>query len=525
MKTKISAVIIILFIGLCFSGCKKDFLELTPQGEMVYQNFFKTKTDALEALTGVYNMLGYEVNAVGVTGYDWVYGDIASDDASKGGENPADGPDIQEISNFTVNGGDDLLSEGYKYLYEGIFRANLVLLNVPTITDSSLTTGVKNRIIAEAQFLRAFYYFRMNIIWNGVPLVTTPLSSSQYKQPKATAAQIWAQIETDLKAAIPYLPHKNVAIASIGYDPSVDMGRATVGAAEALLAKTYIFEGKWSDAKTMCENIINSTEYDLETNYRNNFKYTDGFKNGIESVFEIQQGNGFKVNYDAPYNWANGDQGTGINIYQSPRGGDTKGFGGYGFNLPTVDLLNEFEPGDTRRKATVAMIGDTIDGLVFSRSIVYQNDTLAPVKYTIQRSHWAGEDCEGPSDLKIIRYADVLLWHAEACAHLGDPGNAAEADLKKIRNRAGLSDYPTDPRFTTDLLTAIYHERRVELGMEGHRFFDLVRTNRAATVLHGTAMQNVEGKSNFVAGKNEYFPLPSVEISLSGGALVQNPGY
>ncbi len=368
---------------------------------------------------------------------------------------------------------------------------------------------MRQRILAEAKFLRAYYYFELVTMYGGVPLVDKVLAPSEYNQPRAAADAIWAFIEQDLQEAVAVLPRKSEYGAQ-------DLGRATHGAALGLLTRAYLYQSKWMEAQAAAEELVGSGEYSLAEDFHRIFRKAG--ENGPGSIFEIQRsplGGG----YWGDVNGAN--EGNLTNIYQIARGT----FGGWGFNIPTQDFVDAFEPGDPRLKSTVFMEGDTMgDRGVFTKSATGQDHDYYAKKYFVSRSEHESINIgdplmNGESNDRIIRYSDLLLMHAEAAYHNGQE-DVARASLNAVRERARRHAAPgVLPDVTASgpaLLEAIYHERRVELGLEGLRFFDVVRQGRGPEVF---------GPLGFMSGRHEVFAIPDQQIALSNGILTQNPGY
>ncbi|MBN1131170.1 MAG: RagB/SusD family nutrient uptake outer membrane protein, partial [Chitinispirillaceae bacterium] len=287
-----------------------------------------------------------------------------------------------------------------------------------------------------------------------------------------------------------------------GYASS-DLGRATKGAANALLAKAHIFQSEWSQALDRAARVIDSKEYGLEPNYADNFKLSH--ENGIESVFEIQH---LEISTSA---YGDENEGQETSIYQGSR--NATFFTGWGFNCPTQDFVDEFEQNDPRLKATVVFDGD----IIYENTPVHQraDNSMSPTKmgarkYMLEYQATAPNISNAPANWRSIRFADVLLFHAEAANETGDAPTAL-GSLNKVRQRVSMPAVTATDQ--DELRQAIYHERRVELGLEGHRFYDLVRQGRAAEVL---------ADNGFVEGKHEYFPLPQLELDVCD-KLVQNP--
>jgi starch-binding outer membrane protein, SusD/RagB family len=506
---------LIAFLGI---GCQ-DFLTEKPKVGVTEDLYYLNDDDALASLYGVYDPLQWQQLDGTTWSFRWVYGDIVSDDSEKGGSDITDQPGWAAAENFEANGGTVVFQNEWKKNYQGIFRANLLISKVtgnPKITDPT-----KKAVIAEAKFLRAFYYFELVRLFGGVPIVTKTVASSESQIPRASVQEVYAQIEKDLKEAVIDLKEKSEQ------SPS-QYGRATKGAAKAYLVKAYIYQQKWTDAEPLAKEIINSGQYKIDTE-----KYQDVFKlageHGPGSIFEINFSGSTNDGWGA--SGANPtfgkDDGEGNVTNQMTR---ARGMGnGWGFNIPTDDFVNEFEPNDPRLTASIFREGEAYgDRGILSTKPVDQGGTGFPYiyytkKYFINKSEEAPntQEINGPSNERDFRFSDLLLFHAEAAFHKGDEVGA-KVSLNAVRARARMgAPNGTLPDVTatgTALLDAIYHERRVELGLEGHRFWDLVRTGRAGQVMRA------RGKS-FIDGKHELFPIPSTEISLSGGSLKQNPGY
>ena len=494
-------------ISFLLFSCSGNLEKLPEIGELDV-NFYQNEADALSALTAAYDPLQYNYTTI-VYHFRWFFGDLPSDDAIKGGSGQTDQPQLEDLSTFFATPSNIHLNADWTAKYIGIYRANLVLEKVPEIAEQNINEDIRQRILAEAKFLRAYYYFELVTMYGGVPLVTTVLSPSEYNQPRASATAVWSLIEQDLTEAAAVLPAKSEYA-------GFDMGRATRGAALGLLTKAYVYQTKWMDAQKSAEDLINSMEYSLDEDFDKIFLKAG--ENGPGSIFEIQRsplGGGF-------WGSVNGsNEGNLTNIYQIARGQ----FGGFGFNIPQQSLVDEFEPGDPRLHSTVFMEGDVMgDRGIFTKAATGFDHDYYAKKYFVSRSEH--EDINigdplmnGESNDRIIRYADVLLMHAEAAYHNGQEG-VARTSLNAVRARARRNASPgVLPDVTSSgatLLNAIYHERRVELALEGLRFFDVVRQGRGSEVF---------GPLGFVKGQHEVFPIPQQQIALSNGTLTQNPGY
>jgi len=494
-------------IAVALVACKQEFLEIKPLVGSTEANFFQNAADAESATIACYNNLQQEVTNVQGSAqlaphFRWYFGDICSDDSHKGGSGDGDEPDLFLFENFAGNSSSKLILGEWQVAYRGIAYCNLALDRIPTI---EMDETEKARFLGEASFIRAYWYFNLVTMFGDVPLILENLSPSEYQQGRTPAAEVWAQIEADLTYARENLPRRSeLSIA--------ETGRATWGAATSLLVKAHAYQQEWQACNDLALEVMTSGEYFLDPNYANIF--TEAGENGPGSIWEIQYMNA------SGGNWGNQLEGTFTNVWQRARGQ----FGGYGFNIPEQNFVDEFESGDPRLNATVFQVGDQMgDRGVFTLEATGFPHLYYPKKFFINASDEApfgDPNPNGYSNDRVIRYADVILFHAESSYHLGDEGMARNS-VNIIRSRARGGNQALLPSLTAavtgnDLLEAIYHERRVELGLEGHRFFDLVRTGRAPEAL---------GDWGFSTGTHEVFPIPEVEITLSGGLITQNNGY
>jgi hypothetical protein len=477
-------------------GSCSDFLEKPLQGELTQSNFPVTGSDALLATNAVYNTMRISNFNQGL----FPILDIMSDDGSKG-SNPDDAAaTVGPYDIFQPIPTEGNLSRWWNTLYQGVRRANVVLEKVPPIP---MDEALKSRYLGEAHFLRALFYFDLVRAWGDVPLVTG--TTPPIDLTRSPAAEIYDLIESDLLTAIGSLPEKSDYSAT-------DLGRATKGAARGLLAKVYLFQQDFVNAEKYALEVINSDQYELETN----FEDANGVngEQGVESVFEIGA---------LPFeNLANG--GNQFANVQGVRGNPNRG---WGFNRPTLDLQNSFEPDDPRLEATVIYLGETLDGITIlgdgptPDETRDDNDELIEIECYNQKV-WTPGVTVPPSfghNRRILRYADVLLIAAEALNENGNSGDALKY-LNNVRERArggNIAILPDIAETNKDVLRdIILEERRHELALEGHRFWDLVRTGKAESVL---------GPLGFVAGKNELLPVPQNEIDLTQKTITQNPGW
>lgn len=496
--------IIIALAALLPSACQKDFLDRKPLVGTTEENFYRTQADAIAAVNAAYAPLQFEISPAGH--FRWIWGDIMSDDAIKGGSGDNDANELLQLETFRGPANTENLESEWAADYEGIYRANVVLERVPGI---EMDGALKTRILGEAHFIRAWFYYNLVTMFGGVPLADHVLAPSEYNLPRAEASQIWELIESDLQTAASSLPVRS------GYALE-DLGRATKGAAQALLTKSYLWQKRWAEAETVANEFIQSNEYQLVADYANIF--TQAGENNAESVFEIQYMNASGGNWGKN----NANEGTFTPVFQRARGQ----FEGFGFNIPTEDFVQEFfKEGfeDPRLKSTVFRVGDAMgDRGIFTKDATggFPYDYY-PKKYFTYKSEdapFGDPNPNGGTNDRVIRFSDVLLMHAEAAAQNGnEPG--ARTSLNRVRARARGNASGILPDITASgqtLLDAIYRERRIELGLEGHRFFDLVRTGRAQTAL---------GPLGYQDGTHRVFPIPQSQIQATNGAITQNPGY
>lgn len=500
ITTKIAGV---LLAGLLFSSCEK-WVEYDPKDDfkITDQEYFKSEADYRAAAVGAYAPLQWLNQVVPV-------GDIISDNSVTGGESASDVLSLQQINNFTHNSVNSTTADLWQACYEGVNRANYMQqYKDKNPSGQSITFVGKDALYGEVYFVRAYYYFTLVKMFGGVPLFTDRrlTLSDQNNIQRATAADVYKQIETDLTNAIAVLP-----------SVQVEKGRATKYAAQALLGKVYLYQNKFAPAAAMLDNVINSGAFSLVSDF--NSIFLPGGENGPESVFEIQYSNG-----SATYDWGHVTRGQGNYAVQQCGVRGLNGSAampynpGWSTNLPTQNLAAAFAPGDKRKDVTILDIEaykNANPGFNITYQVApYQNTGLYNQKYLPRKGETSGQvELNYSNNYRTIRYADVLLMAAEAYSKSGND-TKAQNYLNQVRRRA-FGDLLHDITATgTALYDAILAERRLELAMEGERFFDLVRTGKAAAVL---------GPLGFVQGKHELFPIPQGEVDLAG--LAQNPGY
>lgn len=491
--------------ALCFfllsgllAGCS-DILEKEPLSLIDASNAYQSPGDAEMAITAAYNPLTN--NNWTVNGYmHWVLANVASDDAEKGGESGSDQLYAQQISLFNIPSDNEAIRFAWSSQYIGVHRANLVLEHVPAI---GMDEHLKERYLAEAKFLRAWYYFNLVKTFGDVPLVLQA-ELEAYDLARAPKQQVYDQIIQDLEEAIAVLPQASeYAVA--------DRGHATKGAAQAYLGKVYLYLHNFQKAEELFAAVIHSGEYNLDPDYYGMF-LRDG-ENSSEHIFQVQFLN---------------DQGAQPQNNQLSVVMGSRARNGWGFNLPTQDFVDAFEVGDPRLSNSVYKNGDMmIDDLVANVG----NSTTGYLnkKYYVPEYERVGGALQPGRDDIYMRFGKVLLWYAEAA---NENGHLQEAltSLNRVRARARGDNASILPDITETnkeaLREKIWHEQRVEFGQEFERFFELVRQGRAGAVLRAYAAKyNTKKGEGFRDGVNEIFPIPQSEINLSKGTLVQNPGY
>ncbi len=478
--------IIFTLVAFIAISCSDDFVEVTSENASS-DNYFNNEEQYQQALIGAYDLLQ-------ATYLNVMIGEIASDNTLAGGESANDVVGFQQIDKMTHTPVNQQLRDLWNWMFAGVNRANY-LLQYQDKTDFS----GRNEVVAQARFLRAYYYFELVKFFGAVPLVVDkPLEfGDQFNVPRTPATEVYDQIEADLIFAAENLPATQS-----------QAGRITSGAANALLGKAYLYQGQFDEAAAALEKVI-SGPYRLVEDYASIFEQEG--ENGPGSVFEIQytdkEGAGFGCLQCSEGNVAVGFNG--IRNFNGPTFDS-----GFSFNLPLQETVDSFEAGDIRKN--VAILDIEAFAAQFGATYVegYEHTGYYNRKYIARKGDLNTGDANltNPNNYRAIRFADVLLMAAEANYKKSaqDEGKAREY-LNRVRVRAQLEPIVLSGNA---LLEQIYKDRRSELVGEGHRFFDLVRTGRAAAAIDG-----------FVVGKNELFPIPAIEIQLAGDNWEQNPNY
>ncbi|MBN1950015.1 MAG: RagB/SusD family nutrient uptake outer membrane protein [Bacteroidales bacterium] len=564
----------VAFTILLFASCSEDFLNIKPIGKVNELSFFSDTANMDIAISGVYNAFQYKENLDLYDEYRMWLGSIASDEAECGGDNPTAWAEGYSYDDLSYSSSATVLKALYGAMFAGISRATQVIEQLPEakLIEGTDTTKINKRL-GEAHFLRAAYYFVLTRTYGGVPVVDHILLASEYNTiPRGTIKEVYTLMEEDLLKAIEYLPKESQWGAK-------DKGRATQGAAQALLAKMYVYESsyyayygtgdarmgavqdRWSEALDLCEQVISSGEYDLlgasgetyETFWSlssNGFRYLFSVEgnNNKESIFAIQH------TYDQiGYNM---NRGTALNMFVGTRSVylddeqtqlSSEGSHTWGFWVPTHKLYDMYHPEDVRRKVTIGegpnnatgYSGDSIyckpdefpEGWYVIVPTRYPATGLESFKYEIgpHLSSLQGLDWQGnPQNQYYLRYADVILLAAEAAMMTNDQAKALSY-FNMIRSRARNCGNGINPEDLTGTVSKqdIMDERLREFAIEGERFFDLVRWHEAYNVINGTRMEWWDESYNdliYEEPKHDFFPLPSTEVS-KNSVLKQYAGW
>lgn len=480
MKHNIHSTVLSLLLLMVCMSCD-DILDKEPLGRLDADNYFRTTDDAVQGVNATYKSL--LINNANNNFY-WAFGTLASEEALVGGNGSR--PGLIEIDFMTHTASTQELNDFWKLNYAGIVQANTVISKTPAVDGDA---DLKNRIIGEALFLRAYYHFILAQVFGDIPLILEIQTPEEVLVTRTPKTDVFAQVAADCELASLHLP--------VSYAGS-DVGRVTKGAALALATKAYLYLEDYNSVLSRISDIRNLGVYALQEDYRNNFY--DSTQNNSESVWEIQH--------------ANLELGVGNHLNQW--WASTKVPDGYGFAEVSPEFIAAFELNDPRLKFSVARHNEDYYGVVYKAS--FSSTGASPRKY-LQHVDEVSQKSDGSINYTAIRYADVLLWEAEALAELGRTAEAlVPLEMVRARARAQATDpVNTLPEITTtdqqELIDLIRHERLVELGFEMHRFFDLVRWGIAAEVIEG-----------FQPGKNEVFPIPQTELDLNPN-LMQNSGY
>ncbi len=527
-------------LTLSLGSCSDEFLERQPLDQQTESNFYQSENDFNRALFSTYDVLQWQYIDYNFHPLFMML-DIASDDAFAGGGSSTDQVNIVDFDEHTIEVSNGAVYSLWKKYYTGINRANLIL---DRIDQAPLDTEVRESIEAEAKFLRAYMYLDLVRLFENVILLEEPLvNPEEYtSQTQANPDEVYTIIASDLLDAIEGLPEQTFQQRN---------GRATAWSARALLARAYLFYSGYyggdlpapsgavtaTRVRDLLDELIATSGHRLLDNYAQLF--TPEGELSPESVFEIIFSNTVPGAWDSEEAMLAGELNLGI-VMRGPReipSSDPDNFPGWGFSTVSIDLVNAFDANDPRLDATVltqeevemATNGFQHTGYFnekYTTKGIREGDNQSPFYPSVgdPAINWS-------NNLLVIRYADVLLMAAELHAITG--GNNAQNYLDQVRNRPGVN-MPSVPA----TLENIRHERRIELAMEGHRYWDLLRygIETANSEITVTAENQQEGAVWYTGSDTDYtinfrpetggfLPIPQSEIDIMGGALNQNKGY
>ena len=480
---------IIAFVTM-LTSCE-DFLDLKPISSTTVATFYENEDDFDQAVNGAYANL----KSVYGEGYYMLFADLRADNTSM--LVPGSGSETRkiEIDNFSLDPTNEHPLTYWRESYRTLQRANGVLSHIDGV-DFDQTK--KDQYIGESEALRALVYFNLVRIFGGVPIVTVgdvDIDES-YNMPRASVQEVYDLIISDLTDAANLLPDSY---------PDSEAGKITSGAAKSLLGLVYLTLKDYSNAVTQFQQVIGSGEYALLSKYEDNFMV--GMQGNQEAVWQVL------------YSSVANGMGSGFPNWCAPNGSDgiLVGISAYGFNQPTLDMYEDYEPGDLRRDASI--------GLGYFDSEGIWKDAKY-IKLYVEQDN-PGKARNSDADWNVLRYSQVLLLCAEAINEVSGPTSEAYGYINEVRQRAGLPELSGLDQ--NAFREAVYHEERVEGAFEGHRWFDLIRTGRAISVLNSKITPDPEytvGPSEPIDEHDLLYPIPSAVITTSApGVIVQNPGY
>ncbi|MEP4532546.1 MAG: RagB/SusD family nutrient uptake outer membrane protein [Cyclobacteriaceae bacterium] len=515
-------IISIICSLVVLASCSEDYLTLEPQATLFSSEYFQTVEELDWALISVYDVLGHQKGTDLAWAPPLLLSEFLSDDAFAGGQDAGDGAEGNELNTFSISTGNSVVHSLWKKGYFGIYRANFTIERAQPFLDEGEDVEEVERIVAEAKFLRAYFYFELVRFFENVPLFTSvPTGVADAIRAQAEPSLIYDQIAKDLTEAIPVLSE------------TIGTGRATKWAAQALLARVYLFEnGVYGTGMTVdgtaidgayvlaqLEDLIANSSHELLPDFNTIFRSANEFS--VENVFEVSYA-GTPVGGD----WGTEQYVEGNLAAQmmGPRvtGGSTY-YRGWSFGVISNKLYQDMQ-GDPRLDGTI-LTQQTIlsESGVSLNTAAYQHTGYYNFKYTTRledRGIVGTPELHNMSNQRVIRYADVLLMAAEIGQNVGY--------INEVRDRVGLAPLAA---YSED---AVFNERRMELAGEGLRYFDVLR--RGLTVaqqeltvtgdIGSLYTDNVDVYDvTFNSATKGFLPIPQVEIDLSNGVLKQNDGY
>jgi hypothetical protein len=512
MKNKIYAAVLTICL-LANTQCSDKALERNNPNSPTESTFYKTERELIAGSNAMYATL--QKLEIFNSHLPYAY-DLRGDEYGPTFKTFQD-PALNQLREFKVLPDNNYVLGYWRYLFEAVFRSNLVLDKLAQVTDPTFGAVRKGRIEGEAKFIRAFSYFYLTDLFGDVPLFTNTTDQKKLNPTRTEKSKVIEQMIADLKDAKNLLPLP----AEWG---NAELGRATKGAAGALLGTLYLHLGRYGEAKAELAEVVTSGAYDLIADYKQNFDNT--LENNMESVFEIQ------FNANTGDVWTGGQSQDGTNVaethmysflYGAPQGA--------GWNLqPSEKLFNAYEPADPRKSGTILYPGgvafNDLNGNPATWTAADQANPasrLGSAKYLSKTTRLPGFG--GPfSDIniRIIRYADVLLMYAEALNETDGPA-AALPYTNRVRKRADMPEYPTAEYAAAtkeDVFKIIMHERMVELGGEQKRWMDLVRWDNNGKI----DMSTYINRPSFNKAIHKLLPIPQSERDINPN-LSQNQGY
>jgi len=507
--------IYVYIASLCILGifsCS-DELDLQPLDRLSTDTFYKNRTDfdgaVFSAYSSIQDFYGTSSETLGETGEFWKISMTITDDV-EAHPNEADQISL-DIDNLLIRSSEIPFGAVYTQIYEGIYRCNVVLENLDG--DNDMTAADKTEIAAEAKFLRAWFHFQAMKLFGTPPLALEIIPGiNDQAKPNATTDELYTAILADFGEAATGLPDS--------WD-SGNTGRVTSWSAKSYIGKVNVFKQDWPTAITALADVVDNGPYVLMADYADNFNFTS--ENNAESVFEVQYGGPFSddnlwVFDDTHSEDFKASQGTGRGWIWDAADGQGAPGGKLGWWVPSQDLVDSFEPGDTRAASIFYQAGDTYYSWDGSRYELPYDPAWSSTGLTLKKYRGsvntvaANSSTNGQSEFnneRWFRFAEVKLLYAEALILGGGDLGIAAQQIQDIRDRAGLTD-PMDP----DPLTAMMQEKRVELALEPHRWFDITRWGIGSSIF-GAAWED----------KFNVFPFPLTEVDRSKGLLIQNAGY
>lgn len=475
-------LLLIIILAAMITACSEDFLDSTPYAQSTSATFWRNADDALAAANAMYEPLIEE----DFYGHGEQTFEICGDDFWRAGDHGED----QAIEEFTFDPSNAQLRFSYNFKYEIVNRANAILLNVP---DISMDASLKNRILGEAHFMRAFATWRLHVIYGDIAIISEQdVAENNFNKPKSSATEVRAFIEADWLRAAELLPATHAG---------PDIGRPTSGTANGFLAKLYLYMENLPKVIEHGNMVINGP-YPLAADYGENFQVAT--ENNPEVLFAMQSQDG----------WTSST----YHIYSTPRP-----WGGWDFHEPIQDLVDEFESDDPRLDYSIMKPGDIID-LGGDRGPTEYTADLSSTGYHFRKfANWrASGGLDDSQNVPILRASDVYLMVAEAKIRQSGAG-AGDAEINAVRARAGLL------AVSGAGMAELIHERRVELSGENQRHQDLMRWDKAGIIDIVQHYQIDRGSfkpsRTFQRPKHYYFAIPQREIDLSNGVMQQNPEY